>query len=198
MKNAYIFHGCAGEDEYFSDDFPSPSNFHWLPWLQKQLLMRGYRCQTPEMPTPYKPDYSEWKSVLDHYPVNAETSLVAHSCGSGFLLRWLSENKRAIQRLVMVAPSLDLQRKRGEFSDFTLASDLLDRIGEMHVFYSSDETVAGIKESVDLILQAYPKARLHSFNNMGHFCLAQMGTDKFPELLSLFPPLNKPLLRPSP
>lgn len=186
MKNACIIHGCGSEEEFLNDDIPSPSNHHWIPWLQKQLLMRGYLCQTPEMPAPYQPDYEEWKKVMKGFLVNRETSLVAHSCGSGFLLRWLGENTKKIQRLVMVAPSLDLKRRRGEFMNFTLAPDLQDRIGEIHVFLSADEPVPGIRESVDAILKTYPKSRLHNFDKMGHFCRDSMGTEKFPELLDIF------------
>ena len=91
MKRAYILHGCCDEEEYFSDEYPSPSNAHWLPWLQKNLLQKGYDCQTPEMPKPYAGIYKEWKAQFELYPVDENTSLIGHSCGCGFFLRWLSE-----------------------------------------------------------------------------------------------------------
>ena len=185
MKNIYILHGCCDEDEYFSEDYPSPSNYHWIPWLQKQLLLKGYSCQTPEMPTPYKTSYTAWKNVFENYRVDAETSLIAHSCGCGFFLRWLGENKKSIHKLVMVAPWLDLQHTCGDFLNFSLNPELQKRIAEMHILYSSDEPVQGVKESVDLILAAYPSAQLHKFDGMRHFCLPEMKTEKFPALLKI-------------
>ena len=41
-----ILHGRAGADEYISDRYPSASNSHWIPWLQKQLLIKGHDVQT--------------------------------------------------------------------------------------------------------------------------------------------------------
>jgi predicted alpha/beta hydrolase family esterase len=184
-KDVYIIHGCAGEDEYFNEKHPSPSNSHWLPWLQKSLLLKGYPCQTPEMPAPYKPSYSAWKETFDPYPVSAETTLVAHSCGSGFLLRWLGENKKSIHKLVMVAPWLDPERLCGDFLKFTPDPALQSRVGEIHVLYSSDEPIEGVKESVDLILKTWPSAQLHQFEGMGHFCRPEMKTVEFPALLEI-------------
>jgi hypothetical protein len=48
--------------------------------------------------------------------------------------------------------------------------------------YSENEDVAGVAETKDLILQTYPKAQLHIFQDKGHFCLGDMGAEQFPEL----------------
>lgn len=186
MKKAYILHGCCDEEEYFSQQYPSPSNFHYLPWLQKQLLMKGFFCQTPEMPMPFKPDYKAWKTTLDIFPMDTHTSLVGHSCGGGFLLRWLSENDYCIDKLILIAPWLDPHKACGDFLNNNLESNLSDRVSEFHVFYSEDEPVDGVKETVDFVLKNYPTAKLHSFTDKGHFCLDDMGTVEFPELLDLF------------
>ncbi len=184
MKNAILLHGICDREEYEGDAYPSPSNNHWLPWLQKQLLKRGYDCQTPEMPTPYKPVYSEWKAVIDRFPLDEETVLVGHSGGAGFLLRWLSKHQQSVDKLILVAPWLDPDRYMGNFLNGALAPDLMSRVGELHVFYSSDEPVSGVEETVDLIMDTYPKARRHDFTAHGHFTLNGMGTVTFPELLN--------------
>ena len=64
MKTAILIHGTCDEEEYFSDLYPSLSNSHWFPWLQKQLLIKGIFTQTPEMPDAYKPDYEKWKKFV--------------------------------------------------------------------------------------------------------------------------------------
>ncbi|OHA62709.1 MAG: hypothetical protein A3E07_01205 [Candidatus Wildermuthbacteria bacterium RIFCSPHIGHO2_12_FULL_45_9] len=185
MKNAILVHGCASKEEFLSEQFPSSSNSHWLPWLQKQLAIRGIQAQTPEMPAPYEPRYEKWKRVMDRFEVTKGTFLVGHSCGAGFLLRWLGENKKEGEKLALVAPYLDEMRKRQDFLDFTVDATLQDRVGQIIVVYSTDDTVEGVKQSVDMICAALPKAKLHTFSNKGHFTLEDMEKEKFPELLKL-------------
>ena len=59
MKKAIIIHGSPSKEEFFDQKTPSPSNFQFLPWLQKELLLRDVIAQTPEMPAPYNPVYEE-------------------------------------------------------------------------------------------------------------------------------------------
>ncbi len=186
MKNVYILHGCCDKEEYFSDQYPSPSNFHWIPWLQKQLLMKGYNCQTPEMPKPYGGVYKEWKNLFETYPIDTQTSLIGHSCGCGFFLRWLSETRTRINKLIMVAPWIDPERTRGAFLEFALNPTLPEHVDEMHIFYSSDDEVTGVHPTTKILMEHYPLTKLYSFNDKGHFCLEDMRTEKFPELLALF------------
>lgn len=185
MKNIYILHGCCDREEFEDLGIPSGSNFHWMPWLQKQLIVRGYNCQTPEMPTPYKPSYQTWKKIFSAYPMDSETTLVAHSCGCGFFLKYLSEHPQQIKKLVLVAPWLDPFHKLGDFLKCDLDPRLTDMIHEIHVFYSLDEPVDGVRETVDLVRQTYPHTHYHEFKNYGHFCLDDMGSEKFPELLEV-------------
>lgn len=185
MKNVYILHGCCDSEEFHDTAIPSGSNFHWMPWLQKQLIVKGYNCQTPEMPTPYKPSYHTWKNLFSIYPLDRETTLVGHSCGGGFFLRYLSENPTPIKKLILVAPWLDPQHRLGDFLQCDLDPELAQRIEEMHILYSTDEPVEGVKETVDRVVETYPKARYHEFENQGHFTLGAMGTDNFPDLLTI-------------
>jgi predicted alpha/beta hydrolase family esterase len=185
MKNVYILHGCCDREEFEDTSIPSGSNFHWIPWLQKQLIVKGYNCQTPEMPTPYKPNYRVWKEIFENYPLDADTTLVAHSCGCGFILRYLSENPQPLKNIVLVAPWLDPHEKMGSFLKFDLNSKLSKITDKIHVFYSKDEPVEGVKQSVDKLKQSLSNIYYHEFENHGHFCLGEMGTDAFPELLEV-------------
>jgi hypothetical protein len=183
MKNAIILHGTCDKDEYFSDKYPSLSNSHWLPWLQKQLLINNIFTQTPEMPNAYSPDYEKWGREFEKLDVNNETVLIGHSCGAGFLIRWLSENKVKIKKLILVAPWLDpRRRKTTSFFDFKINQDIKERIGKIHLLVSKDDK-ADILESVDIIKNSISGIIYHEFTNQGHFCLSHMKTDKFPELL---------------
>lgn len=86
MKTAIIIHGMPPKEEYFNAEYPSSSNKHWIPWIQKQLILNGILAQTPEMPEPYDPDYTKWYSVFEQFTIDGDTQLIGHSCGGGFLL----------------------------------------------------------------------------------------------------------------
>ena len=181
MKTAIIIHGTPDEEDFKNPDSPAESNKHWIPWLQNQLLIKGYHTSTPEMPRPYAPDYTLWKNEFDRYTVNADSLLVGHSCGGGFLLRWLSENPVPVKRVVLVAPWLDPQDvKCPGFFNFQIDPTLTERT-DLHIF-SSDDDGSDIQESVRTISNSYPQAHSRNFSGYGHFCLSDMGTDAFPEL----------------
>ena len=84
VKNAILLHGSCDKEEYFDDKYPSLSNSHWFPWLQKQLLINGIPAQTPEIYDAYVPNYSIWKKEFERFDVGAQTTLVGHSCGGAF------------------------------------------------------------------------------------------------------------------
>ena len=110
MKKAIILHGTCGDIEYNDPlQLPLCCN-HWFPWLQKQLLISGVHARTPQMPEAHKPDYEKWKKEFDMNIDEDVKILVGHSCGGGFILRWLSENTLTFETVVLVAPWLDPNR----------------------------------------------------------------------------------------
>jgi len=185
MKSAILLHGTCDKDEYFSDEFPSLSNSHWFPWLQKQLLTKGVFTQTPEIPEAYNPQYKLWKSEFEKFVIDEETILIGHSCGGGFLVRWLTENKVKVGKVVLVAPWVDPDRsKTTDFFDFIIDPQLIERVGSLHILVSADDD-SDIHQSVEIITKALHGIKLHNFTGMGHFTYGQMKTEKFPELLTI-------------
>ena len=185
MRKAIILHGTPEKEEYFSDKYPACSNHHWFPWLQKQLLIRGIFARTPEMPEAYKPDYKKWRDEFERFNVDDNTTLIGHSCGGGFLVRWLSENKVYGDKLILVAPWLDPdRRKTSDFFDFRIDPDISKRFKEIHLFISRDDE-KDILTSVDAIKKVIPNIIFHNFNNKGHFCIEDLKTEAFPELLEV-------------
>lgn len=185
MKNAILIHGCCDKAEFLNDASPSCAMSHWFPWLKKQLIEKEIQTQTPEMPEPYKPKYEDWKRVFDQFTVDEDTTLVGHSCGAGFLLRWLGETKTKIDKLILVAPWLDPIKKRKGFLDFEIDPSVQSLIREVHVLSSKDDSEEGVTESIEIITNIFPEAQAHVFENKGHFTLGEMGTEEFPELLKL-------------
>jgi hypothetical protein len=41
MKTAILIHGYYNKSEFEDVNRPLPSNDHWFPWLQRQLMLKG-------------------------------------------------------------------------------------------------------------------------------------------------------------
>src|SRR5208282_41261 len=140
MINALLLHGRPDKQEYFDPEYPSASNDHWIPWLQKQLLLNNILAQTPEMPNSWKPNYNEWEAVINRYEITPNTILVGHSCGGGFWVRWLSENKKLhVGKVILIAPSLGLNWRDRKFFDYEIDQDLASRAKEIVIFGSDND-----------------------------------------------------------
>jgi predicted alpha/beta hydrolase family esterase len=179
-SNALILHGKPGKAEFYDPAVPSPSNHHWLPWLAKQLIVRNIPAHTPEMPLAYAPDYPTWRRELERHDITPRTLFAAHSCGAGFLLRWLSEHPDVtVGRVVLVAPWLDpTGRQAPGFFDFTLDRRVVTRTGGLTLFHSDDD-FDDIQVSVGTIRDSLAGLRYREFHGYGHFARTT-----FPELLA--------------
>ncbi len=186
QKNAILIHGAGSEDEYYSDQYPTLSNSHWLPWLSKQLMILNIPTVSLEIPNAYMPDYVVWKKEFERFDIDSETILVGHSCGGGFLVRWLSENDVKVEKVVLVAPWLDPEKRKGvdnDFFDFEMQKDLVSKTKGITLFVSKDDD-NDIQISVNRILNNIDDIEKVEFKKHGHFTLNDMGTEEFPELLN--------------
>jgi uncharacterized protein len=187
MKTAIIIHGRPSREEYLKVDTPAASNNHWLPWIQKQLNLKGVMAQTPEMPEPFRPDYEKWKKIFEQFELNEETILVGHSCGGGFLVRWLSENDIKVGKVVLVAPWINPQDtgQTPGFFDFTIDPNLVAKTEELHLLISSDDEQDEL-DTANMIEEKVSGVKMHRFTNKGHFCIGfNLPTEEFPELLEI-------------
>jgi predicted alpha/beta hydrolase family esterase len=190
MKNAIIIHGMPYRYEYYDPNYPSASNFHWFPWLQKQLLIGGIPTQTPEMFNSWQPDYRIWSREFEHQEITPETILVGHSCGGGFIVQWLSEHKDVtVGKVVLLAPWLgpidndEIDEKPiGGFFEFTIDPDLNKRTSGITIF-NSDNDSDSVHDAVNRIRGSVEGIKYRQFHNYGHFCGSDMGKNELPELL---------------
>ena len=184
MRNVIILHGLPGKAEYYNGAYPSASNSHWLPWLQNQLLINDIKADTPEVPNVYKPNYDAFVREVERFDITSETTLVGHSMGAGFWVRYLTEHPEiSVDKVVLVAPWLNLDHDYDiDFFDFEIDPTITDRVNELIIF-SSDNDSQGVQNTVELLRTLLPKATIQTFHNYGHFTLGSMKTDAFPELL---------------
>lgn len=187
MKNAIIIHGVPSEKEYYDSNIDSPSNSHWLPWLQKQLLVHDILAQTPEMPFPFLPNFEDWEKIINKFDINEETTLIGHSGGAGFLVKYLSLNKIKVKKVILVAPWInpehdEIGSKMFE-SDFSFINKDLVSETKRIIIFESDNDEDYVQESVRILKENIKGLESRNFHNYGHFTLSDMGTREFPELL---------------
>lgn len=183
--NAIILHGMPSRQTYYDPTKDNQSDSHWLPWLQRQLMLKDIYAAAPEMPLSFDPQYDIWQKEFERYDITPETILVGHSCGGGFLVRWLSEHKDVmVGKVVLVAPWIDpaKDQKRG-FFDFEIDPELASRTAGITIFNSTndDET---IHKSIEILRDKIKNISHKEFVNYGHFCFNDMHTREFPELLA--------------
>ncbi len=191
MKTAIIIHGWPQKEEYYDINVSSPSNMHWLPWIQRQLLLKDILAQTPEMPKAYMPHYEDWKSTFEQFNIDEETILIGHSCGGGFLVRWLSENNIKVGQVILVAPwinpmyptKIPREMFEPEFFTFDIDENLASKTAGVKIMYSTDDH-AEVLESIKILKSKLKNVEFQEFTGKRHFTFKSMQTDKFPELLA--------------
>jgi predicted alpha/beta hydrolase family esterase len=185
MKTAVIIHGMPSKEEYLDLANPAQSNRHWFPWLQKQLAIRDVVAQSLEMPEPYTPVYEKWRTTFEQMHLDENTALFGHSCGGGFFVRWLSENKKNVGQVVLVAPWLDTEKEIATgFFDFEIDSNFVSRTKGVTIMYSTDDGES-ILNSVALLKEKLPDAVFKEFTDKGHFCSDNLINNEFPEILEV-------------
>jgi predicted alpha/beta hydrolase family esterase len=185
MKNAIILHGKCGKQEYYSNNYPSLSNSHWLPWLQKQLLMKDIHAVTPEVPNAFDPDWQTWVKEVERYEIGPDTLLVGHSCGGGFWVKYLSLNKDLkVGKVVLVAPWMDPDgdETNGFFNDFQIDPQIASRTARLTI-YHSDNDMGNVHKTVATLRESLKDYEYKEFQNYGHFTYGAMKGQEFPELL---------------
>lgn len=184
MKNAILIHGLPSKEEYYNPARPSASNCHWIPWLQNQLLISDIQTHTPEVFKVYEAGWEDWVKEVERYDITEGTTVVGHSMGGGFWVRYLSEHPNLrVDKVILVAPWLNVSHEEAiTFFDFELNLKLLSQANKVVVF-SSDDDHEDIKNSVAYLTSAVPTLTVRNFHNFGHFTYGSMKTDEFPELL---------------
>ncbi len=182
--NCIIIHGCPSDEEKAMNPETRTFDKHWLKWSQRELIAAGIPTENPMMPNPWKPDYEVYKKIFEQHHINEHTVLVGHSCGSAFLVRWLGDTKRNIGKLILVAPWKipdPTDELRMALYTYDIDETIKDRVKKIVIFTSDNEEEDG-KKSAEIFHNALG-GEVINLPNHGHYCLDDMGTEAFPELL---------------
>ena len=184
MRNAILLHGLPSKEEYYNPNRPSASNSHWFPWLQKELLMKEIKADTPEVFRPYEMIYEPWVKEVERFAINKESTLVGHSMGGGFWVRYLSEHPEiSVDRVILVAPWINLNHEENtRFFEFKLDPTITGRANEFIIFESDDDGEE-VQNSVGYLIKKLPHATVRTFHQYGHFTQRTLKDNQFPELL---------------
>jgi uncharacterized protein len=188
MKQVILIHGWNTREEYYDPDKPTASNDHWFPWLTKELMIRDIHTIALEMPQGYYPEYSKWKKGLERYDIDEDTTLVGHSCGGGFLVRWLTEENVNVGKVILVAPWMGIDFGAGPFDesffDFKINPDIQRKTKSLTIIYSTDDFPA-VVESVDILRHQLNDVEYKEFVDKGHFTRTDLQGESFPEILNI-------------
>lgn len=183
MKQCIIIHGSNSSEKESKEGKPEHLR-HWKPWLKRRLEERGISTSNELYPEDWVPDYEQWKKIFEKNSINKDTILVGHSAGTAFILRWLSEHKTVVDKVILVAPSIiktEKYKRLSKLKDFKYDSTLTTKYEQMIIFYSDNDN----EHIINSAKQIHSKlgGRLILLKGKGHFCFEDMNTEEFPELL---------------
>jgi uncharacterized protein len=89
-----IIHGTGGNPE-----------INWLPWLARELRMRGLVVIVPQFPTPEGQSLNNWCSAWTEQvgSITSDMILVGHSMGCGMILRLLEDSAVPVTAAFLVS-----------------------------------------------------------------------------------------------
>ena len=71
--NCIIIHGCPSDEERAVNPQTRTYDKHWIPWLKRELELKGIKTETPLMPNPWKPNYNGFKKEFEKYVVAVQS-----------------------------------------------------------------------------------------------------------------------------
>ena len=159
---------------------------NWKHWLQFRIEKdHDVIMQIPKFPHAHAllMKYDEWEKVMDFQDINADTVLIGHSAGGGFVLKYLAKHPELkIRQAILVAPWIDASNEQpnGFYKDFDLNNNIIKQTAYgIDMLVSSDDMI-DIQKSTDKIAANMPSIRVHKFENRGHFISPEL-----PELLDI-------------
>lgn len=181
--NVIVVHG-SNSNEASAFEGGVENTRHWHPWLKEELVQRNILFSGDLYPCDWEPDYETWKNLFEQNPISENTVVIGHSAGCAFLLRYFSETKKKVKKIILVAPYVvdsELTPRLSDLVSFTIDPVMNSYCEEIVVFYS-DNDAKYILDSVEKIKNSL-SCTLRHIPNKGHFTFGHMKSKEFPELL---------------
>lgn len=182
--NVIIVHG-SNVNEKEGRELPLENERHWKPWLKKELEKRKITVSNYLYPEDWLPNYEKWKKVFEKNKLDENSVLIGHSAGTAFILRWLAENKKKVDKLILIAPSIIKSGKylnTSKLKDFIFDSSLKEYFNDLIIFYADNDDEDIVKSAK--VIRDKLGGKLIELKGRGHFIEQHMKTKEFPELLN--------------
>lgn len=167
---------------------------NWFSWIANEAGDLGMRCFVPHFPSPEGQDFETWAAILDAYfrtgTVTNGATVIAHSSGCSFAVRFLAERRYNVRTLVTVSgfdhfkagdPAFDTINERM----FTRSADdykyVRDHVARRICFFSPDDPYLPLAKLSEFSRNL--SATEVSVSEAGHFN-EESGFTTFPELLT--------------
>lgn len=196
-----MLHGWTNGDILDIPEFLPNNEKNWMGWTKKELEKRGFKVINPFLRYGYKSEYEDWKREIEKLDIDENTILVGWSSGGTFWVRWLSETKKQVKKLILIAPAKvvgNTEKSRAEIQALDINSEQRPQWDRFHNFECDleiknriDEIVIFISNDADWLVEAahiYAKeldAELIEIENQGHFENHRRPSPEFPELLEV-------------
>jgi predicted alpha/beta hydrolase family esterase len=186
MEKVVLLYGKFSEELAALPECNPNDERNWMGWTKKQLVDRGYQVICPIVPRVWDAPYDEWKKVLDEAGVDGNTTLVGLSAGGVACIRYIAEENKTINKLILIAPAKYTEKKDSlanvnEFYSFNINDDIKNQIKSgTTIFVSNDEPYTDIQDAVKVYEKKF-NARVVRFEDRGHFSFL---IKTFPELLN--------------
>jgi len=189
IGNVVIVHGSPKKDKTKDKDYVWDSKKAWIGWtkkeLKKELKKKDIECECPQMPTPWKPKYSEWKKEFEKIRVDENSILVGTSAGGGFLVRWLGETKKKVRKLILISPGkVGKSDRLEEFYGDKFYKEVKDLVKEEIVIYTSEDDIDYHIDAAEEYSNEFNGKLVKFGKGYGHFTSKTLVSNDFPELLS--------------
>jgi uncharacterized protein len=166
------------------EDFKTKKS--WKDDFEKKLE-NEFEIFAPKMPNKENAKYAEWKVLFEKLVpfLNNDVTLIGHSLGGLFLVKYLSESlfPKKIKALILVsAPYTGKGNKYNFDTDFLFNGNfkkITNQAKKIFIFHSKDDKVVPFSD-FEIYKENLPNASSTFFNGRGHF-----NTEKFPELIKI-------------
>ena len=178
---------------------------NWIPWLRQELGNHQIPVQVPQLPTPEDQSLSTWTAAFLEQvgPLSAQSILVGHSMGAGFILRLLENAGGPIVGTFLVSGWTGLLHDPyfdpliGSFFEGEFAWEALrEKAGVLRMYHGDDDPYVPLGLAKELAknlqcnLSVIPR---------GKHLNAEAGYSTFPlllsDILSLLSTLREPVVQ---